>query len=247
MQFSLGRSGGRGFRRLVVCLLLLTGIPYAVPAQECSPPEQARDEWNLRAVNVSDLLDDIGNPRVIRHETQKLDREDAKLATSTDMHALYDVPLRAFEQVIRDINAHEDFVPRIVESTVVCSDADPATYARVRHDLSFKFLFFGSDYSYRVHYFIEDMLEEREALRTWWTLDESIDGDMSAITGSWYFERIDLNGTEYTYVRYATQTVFRETVFGLKGAFQRFGANDVARMMDAMRDEAVTRSAMAKR
>ncbi len=230
-----------------MCLIFLTGLVYTARGQECSPPKDARDDWELTSVDVSSLAEDIGNPRTIDHETEELNGEDAKLATTTDMHALYDVPLRSFEEVIRDINEHEDFVPRIEESDVICSDGKPATYARVHHDLSFKFLFFGSDYSYRVHYFIDDTIEDEGVFRTWWTLEESIDGAMSEITGSWYFERVEIDGTEYTYVRYATRTHFRETVAGLKRAFQRFGARDVARMMDAMRDEAVTRAAVVKR
>lgn len=226
---------------LLIVILLSAGIATNVPAQDCTAPQGLEDRWNTSVQDSGSLLDSLGEPRTINHGTEEVSGEEGELAATTDMHALYDVPISAFEEVIRDINSHERFVPRIEESEIVCSQGDPVSYATVRHDLSFKFLFFGSDYQYRVHYFLEDNVQERERFRTWWTLEESVDGQMSDISGSWLFNTVRYDGKEYTYVRYSTRTVFAETVFGLRAAFDRFGENDVAKMMNAMRDEAAAR------
>jgi hypothetical protein len=223
-------------------VVLLFAFSIGVPAQECRAPEGLEDRWNTDVRNFESLLSAIGEPQTIRHTTEEVTEGAGKLAATTDMHALYDVPIAAFEQVIRDINDHERFVPRIEESEIVCSDGRPISYATVRHDLAFKFLFFGSNYQYRVHYFIEDKVEDQGLFRSWWSLEESLDGQMADISGSWLFSTVRHEGNEYTYVRYSTRTVFAETVFGLKGAFDRFGENDVAKMMNAMRDEASTRN-----
>jgi hypothetical protein len=227
---------------LVGLTVLIFTVAPGVPAQSCEAPGGLEDRWNSDVRNYSSLADRIGDPETIRHGTEEVGEAEGELASITDMHALFEVPISAFEQVIRDINAHEEFVPRMAESEVVCADGSPASYAVVRHDLSFKFLFFGNDYSYRVHYFIEDNVEERELFRTWWALEESLDGQMADISGSWLFKAVRLEGREYTYVRYSTRTVFAETVFGLKAAFERFGARDIAKMMGAMRDEAARRT-----
>ena len=228
-----------------VAVLILT-VAHGLPAQRCEAPGGLEDRWNTEVRDYSSLADRIGDPETIHHGTEEVSDAEGELATITDMHALYDVPISAFVEVIRDIDVHEEFVPRMEESEVVCADGRPASYATVRHDLSFKFLFFGSDYSYRVHYFIEDHVKDRELFRTWWILEESLDDQMTDISGSWLFKTVRVEGREYTYVRYSTRTVFAETVFGLKTAFERFGAKDVAKMMDAMRDEAAQRQLARK-
>jgi hypothetical protein len=236
-----GTSGRRSSLFCFIVVALFATISTGLPAQDCSAPEGLEDRWNTSVQDYESLLDSVGKPQTIHHGTEEVTDGDFELAATTDMHALYDVPIAAFEQVIRDINEHERFVPRIEESEIVCSDGSPVSYASVRHDLSFKFLFFGSDYEYRVHYFIEDSIEERELFRSWWTLEESLDGQMADISGSWLFSTVRHGGKEYTYVRYSSKTVFSDTVFGLKAAYERFGANDVSKMMTAMRDEASSR------
>lgn len=251
-QSLLLRSRGAGWRRPRILLSLLvffvlfsglfTGVVAPLSAQDCSAPTQLEDRWDLSVHDPAGLVDRLGEPVTIRHETTRLPDRGAVLRADTDVHVLYDLPLKWFERTIRDIENHEDYLPRIETSRISCSIGDPVHYAQVRHDLSFEFLFFGSSYSYRLHYFIEDRIAEKEQFRTWWSLAESLDGQMAGLDGSWFLSAVTIDGEEYTYVRYATRTVFAETVFGLRTAFERFGARDVARLMEAVREEAQSRA-----
>ena len=242
------RSTGAEWRRpgkllsLLLFPLLLAGAIAPLGAQDCSAPTQLEDRWGLSVHDPTGLVDQLGEPATIRHETTRLPNRSAVLLAETDVHVLYDLPLKWFERTIRDIENHEDYLPRIETSRISCSIGDPVQYAQVRHDLSFEFLFFGSSYSYRLHYFIEDRIAEKQQFRTWWSLAESLDGQMAGLDGSWFLSAVTIEGQEYTYLRYATRTVFAETVFGLRSAFERFGARDVARLMEAVREEAQSRA-----
>jgi hypothetical protein len=221
---------------LFAVLFLLWVAVSAVP-QDCKPPVDAEDTWRLSVPPPEELPEDVGEPETITQRTEDVPASEGELAAIGDMHVLYDVPLHAFARVLDKLDTHSRFIPRLERARVECANTAPLSYANVYQHLSFSFLFFGNDYEYRAHIFVErDM--DAGVYRQWWTLDESLDGQIAGVTGSWFLTTVTRNGREYTYARYATRTVFAETVFGLKTAFRRFGARDLSRMFEAVRDEA---------
>lgn len=219
-------------------VLFLVSVPQ-LAAQECEPPSNARDQWQLPLPSDSEWPDEIGEPVSITQTTEDVPASEGELAAIGDMHVLFDVPLRGFVEVLNNLDEHDEFFPRLAEAELICAESTPLSYANVRHYLSFKFLFFGNDYEYRVHIFVENN-EEDGSYRQWWVLDESLDGQIASVSGSWFLSTVTRGGETYTYARYVTRTVFAETVLGLKTAFNRFGVRDLSRMMEALREQAVT-------
>ena len=154
------------------------------------------------------------------------------------MHALFETELQSFENAIRAIEEQDDFLPRLEASEVLCSSGEPVEYARVLQELEFSFLFFSRSYEYVLHYNLTDRLPEEELFRIWWELEEPRDDQILTTDGSLYFERVLVDGKEFTYVAYATHTVFKKERLGLRAALERFGEKDVHNAIIALAEEA---------
>jgi hypothetical protein len=154
------------------------------------------------------------------------------------MHALFNEDFDAFEDAIRDLARQQEFLPRLETSEPLCRSGRPLSYARVRQKLAFRLLIFSRTYEYVLHYNFDESSRGNSALDVWWVLAEPLDDQIIETDGSWYFEEVEVNGERYTYMAYATHTVFRERKLGLQAALERFGERDVRNAMLAMREEA---------
>ncbi|NBB90396.1 MAG: hypothetical protein GVY23_04205 [Spirochaetes bacterium] len=169
-------------------------------------------------------------------------KAEGELDARLYLHGLFPEAMGDFETAIRDIEGQNEFLPNLEASEVLCSDGRPASYARVRQSLGFRFLMFSRDYEYILHYFLERSEGRDAALNVWWQLDEPLDDQIVTTDGSWYFEPVVVGGQEYTYMAYGTHTVFLEQKMGLKAAMERFGERNAAKAMRALQAEASARA-----
>lgn len=154
------------------------------------------------------------------------------------MHGLFRADLQSFEDAIRDLSRQQEFLPRLQASEPLCRSGQPLSYARVRQKLAFRLLIFSRTYEYVLHYSFEDSRARGNALNVWWVLAEPLDDQIIQTDGSWYFEEVQIEGERYTYVAYATHTVFQRRRLGLRTALDRFGERDMRKAMLALQEEA---------
>jgi hypothetical protein len=181
----------------------------------------------------------VGRPELVEEHIAELgEGERGELRSRARMHALFEVELEAYEAALRKIEEQPSFLPRLAESELLCSAGEPVSYARVRQKLEFRFLFFSRSYEYTLHYNLENSDGARESFAAWWVLLEPIGGQILHVDGSWYFEKVRHRGRSYTYMAYATETLFREKRVGLESALRRLGSRDMRRAMHALTKEA---------
>jgi len=152
------------------------------------------------------------------------------------MHGVFDTPIEAFEDALRAVEEQDDYLPRLEESEIICSAGNPLEYVRLRQKLSFRFLSFGRDYEYVLHYFFDDQIPGTFVV--WWQLATALDDQILETDGTWYFEEVVVGGRKYTYMTYATRTLFREESLGLRTAIKQFGEHDLHNAMAALNEEA---------
>lgn len=233
------------FRRLpplpAIPLLLLSILtlppPTPASADSCGRPEEIRNEYDVSTPTEEELPGEVGEPELISAEVSEPEANDSgELQSEAKMHALFSTDIDAFERALRRIEEQPEFLPRLAESEVLCSSGDPRSYAEVRQLLRFRFLFFRREYEYVLHYTLEN--PDADTFVVWWVLKEPVDDQIVETEGSWHFERIRREGEEYTYMSYATRTIFRRKRAGLRAALERFGARDVRNAMLALDEEA---------
>ena len=168
----------------------------------------------------------------------------ATTASVGDLHALYPVPLALMREVVTDYNAYPSFAPRVTVSSAQRIGDDPPTWNQ-RLTLSFRVLFFGSDYDYYITV-TEPPLSDNphgnsEEFAMHYRMERSLDGKLSDVAGSWYLRAVEINGVEHTYARYFNSIHFAHDQFGLRLALRNLGARDMKLAMDAFYREAERR------
>lgn len=184
----------------------------------------------------------LKNPTEISFVVDSSPPAPATTATIGDLHAVYPVPLAVMREVITDYNNYPRFAPRVTQSHAVRTGNAPATY-RQRLTLSFRVLFFGSDYDYYLTVTETPLCRPNgvDEFGMHYRMRESLDGRLSDVEGSWYLRAVQIDGVEHTYARYYNSIHFAEDQFGLRLALRNLGARDLKNTMDAMYREAERR------
>ncbi len=229
---------------LVLAVLAVGALsaPTVLAQQQCRAPVSPPDvpELSLGDAQVpTEPTDNIGTPLLVDKYVGEPEGEGA-IMVSGHMHAVFSTPLQGFVSAARDFEAHPDYLGRLVEAEILCSDND--SYVRTQQKLSFRVLGFGSDYEHELHYFITDEIQSRNEFTILWKLAESLDRKHTDIYGGWFFREITLGGRPHTYVAYTTTSVFRENQFGLRTALNRFGERDIRNVILDIEAEASRRS-----
>lgn len=216
--------------------------PTSVGRSNPAPAELFADHPFTMAPDA-DLAELLKNPTKISFAVDTSPPSPATTSTLGDLHAVYPVSLAAMRETITDYNNYPEFAPRVTQSDAVRTGEDPVTY-RQRLTLSFRVLFFGSDYDYYL------TVTETPVCRVdgvaefgmHYRMQESLDGRLSDVEGSWYLRAVEIDGVEHTYARYFNSIFFAEDQFGLRLALRNLGARDLKNTMDAMYREAERRS-----
>ncbi len=241
---SILRTSRRHQGLLITVTLLAAFVlvsPSALQAGECARQPGAADAWRLEAHDLDALHDDVGSPQTVEFRTGRPADDEGAYESVAHMHMLVDVEARVLADVLRDVERQPDFMPRLVHANVICSELEEEGFLRVEQELSFRILIFRRDYRYVIDYFIEDDVDEAGAFRVWWALSDPGDGQIVTNSGSWYVRRVEIDGSEYSYLAYGVHTVFARRQAGLRTALRRFGERDVRNAMEALYEEAARR------
>ena len=178
-------------------------------------------------------------PQVVSFTVDTAPPEPATTATIGDLHAVFALPLAALRDVVTDYNAYPQFVPRVTFSRAERISDNPSVYHQ-RLTLSFRVLFFGSDYDYHLQV-VEPSPPSADEFIMYYQMTESLDGQLSGVAGSWYLRAITIDGRAHTYARYFNRIDFAQDQFGLRLALRNLGANDMRSAMLAFAREAERR------
>ncbi|TVR04530.1 MAG: hypothetical protein EA403_04825 [Spirochaetaceae bacterium] len=180
-------------------------------------------------------------PQVVSFTVDTSPPAPATTATIGDLHAVFALPLAALRDAVTDYNAYPGFVPRVTYSRAERIAHNPVVYHQ-RLTLSFRVLFFGSDYDYHLQVVAPHPPSADEFIMHY-RMTESLDGQLSGVAGSWYLRAVLINGREHTYARYFNRIDFAQDQFGLRLALRNLGANDMRTAMLAFAREAERRQA----
>ncbi|TVQ25610.1 MAG: hypothetical protein EA383_07930 [Spirochaetaceae bacterium] len=156
-------------------------------------------------------------------------RPESSLAIYGDVHGVYAVPRAQFLAVLNDIDRYHEFVPNMAESELIRQIS--ATEAIHRTLLRFRLLIFRADFETLSRVTVEELSPRASAVR--FVFEESLDGRVSHMEGSWYLETVFIGGREHTYVRYRIWTEYANPVVGQAQATQRFGSRQLRELLDA--------------
>ncbi len=183
-------------------------------------------------------------PQVVSFTVDTSPPAPATTATIGDLHAVFALPLAALRDVVTDYNAYPHFVPRVTFSRAERVADSPSVYHQ-RLTLSFRVLFFGSDYDYHLQV-VEPYPPSADEFILHYRMTESLDGQLSGVAGSWYLRAVTIDGREHTYARYFNRIDFAQDQFGLRLALRNLGANDMRSAMLAFAREADRRKEIAQ-
>ena len=195
-------------------------------------------DYPLTVADGADFRALLQNPTVISFTVDTAPPTSATTASIGDLHAVYPVPIDAMWRVVSDYNGYPEFAPRVIRSRATRISEEPSIW-RQRLTLSFRVLFFGSDYDYYLEVVEPPLGPDRFAM--YYRMDESLDGRLSDVAGSWFLQAVEIDGEEHTYVRYFNSIFFAQDQFGLRMALRNLGARDLKMAMDAFYQEAERR------
>ncbi len=195
-------------------------------------------DYPLAVADGADFSALLQDPSEISFTVDTAPPASASTASIGDLHAVYPVPIDALRRVVTDYNSYPEFSPRVSRSQATRIGEQPSTW-RQRLTLSFRVLFFGSDYDYYLEVVEQPLGPDRFAIC--YRMDESLDGRLSDVAGSWFLQAVEIDGEEHTYVRYFNSIYFAQDQFGLRVALRNLGARDLKMAMDAFYQEAERR------
>lgn len=220
----------------------MLAAPSLAAWDDCSPVDHS-GEWEYRheradsARSEEQLRALVENPTVIEAAATPANEEGARVDTLTQTHAVYPVDPTSMMKTLRSNDALTSFMPNLRDHEVVCRLSERMERQRQQTDFGLLVFSLGAEYVIDVEYV--DLGPDVYSSR--WALVESLDGRMSYLYGSWYFESISLDGAPATYVRHYARTGLTTRVPGARGFIDRRLEGEVTHLFSVFYDEAARR------
>jgi hypothetical protein len=218
--------------RLALASSFERGLPKGVsPALRT---EEVRTAFEALPYDPAKLAGRITN---VEAKTKWVEEGGARyLVATSDVHGLVEIPYAKMAAVLSD-EGNPRWIPNLAKATTYATVKGNPGFIRIRHLMSFRFLFFGNDYDYTINYWYQDSGDEFGA---WWNMQDSHDGQFKDIFGSWYIKKVRYNGKDYIYLRNRIESHFARDFLGLQWALDTFAAENTQKAalmvaMEAMR------------
>jgi hypothetical protein len=237
------RGSPAGFiTTIIVLAAALLGSGSLAAWEDCSPLDHS-GEWEYRheradsARTEDDLRELFENPTVIEARATRTAENDARIETLTETHAVFPVDAASMMRTLRSNDILTSFMPNLGDHEVVCRVSEDVERQRQRTDFGLLIFSLGTEYVIDVEY----VDRGPEVYSSRWVLVESLDGRMSYLYGSWYFESIVLDGEPATYVRHYARTGLTTRVPGVRAFIERRLEGEVTHLFTAFYEEAADR------
>lgn len=207
--------------------------------EECEPIDHS-DAWEQRygrgpdAVTTAQLRGLFESPRIVDSHAIHTDEEGASVETMTETHAVYPILPADLMATITSNERLTEFMPRLGEHSIVCHPADGLSRQRQRTEFGLLLFDLGTEYVIDVNYPSSgpDVFSSR------WVLVDSLDDRMAYIYGSWYIERVELDGVPMSYVRHYVRTGLTTRVPGVRLFVERRIESEILNLFASLYEEA---------
>lgn len=236
------RRASAGLAALIVLTASLLA-PAALSAWDDCARRDHSGEWEYRhrraesAQTNEQLRSLFENPTVIEAAATQTDERGASIDTLTQTHAVYPVDAASMMRTLRSNEILTSFMPNLGDHEVVCRLSEHVERQRQRTDFGLLMFTLGTEYVIDVEYV--DLGPDVYSSR--WVLVDSLDGRMSYLYGSWYFESITLDGAPATYVRHYARTGLTTRVPGVRGFIDRRLGGEITHLFKVFYEEAARR------
>ncbi|MFW5743892.1 MAG: hypothetical protein ACOC2D_11515 [Spirochaetota bacterium] len=227
---------------VIVLTAVLAGGRSLVAWEDCSPVDHA-GEWEYRhercdsARTEDELRELFENPTVIEAGATRTAEDSARIETLSETHAVFPVDAASMMQTLRSNDILTSFMPNLGDHEVVCRLSDNVERQRQRTEFGLLIFSLGTEYVIDVEY----VDRGPEVYSSRWVLVESLDGRMSYLYGSWYFESIVLDGDPATYVRHYARTGLTTRAPGVRAFIERRLEGEITDLFTAFYEEASAR------
>lgn len=227
--------------------LLLFVVPWAVadaPQPPPCTPTAGEADFESRfgrapSARRPDQLEVLlENPRFMHAGATRADGTNgATVDVMTESHVVFPVRVADLLEVFAEDAPMTDYMPNLAVHEVLCRPAPNVSRHRQRVDFGPIIFSLGTEYVIDVHY----LETGPDVFASRWTLVDSVDGRLAYNLGSWYFESVQIDGRDATYVRHYARTGLTTRVPGVRFFANRRAAGGVKDVLDAAYKEAVRR------
>ena len=152
-----------------------------------------------------------------------------RLYGTGEAHGLFDVPMEGALAVVLDYPNLKAISPR-VKNVKVLESADNRIL--VYEDIGINFMGISIGYLLDVEVFSDKLPDGALGMRA--RLSKSHDGKLYASDSSWYFQRVDVGGKPYTYIRTWSSSGLRNPGLGVAGVMKLFTAGELKDQIEAV-------------
>jgi hypothetical protein len=159
-----------------------------------------------------------------------------RLYGTGEAHGLFDVSMEAALAVVLDYPNLKAISPR-VKNVKVLESGDNRIL--VYEDIGINFMGISIGYILDAEVFSDKLPEGALGMRA--RLSKSHDGKLYASDSSWYFQRMDVGGKPYTYIRVWSSSGLRNPGLGVAGVMKLFTAGELKDQIEAVVRQAAKR------
>ncbi len=144
------------------------------------------------------------NPEVVSLYLEQVPGDGSRQVTVGDVNAVFPVQAKYFFRALIDYSSYPRVSPRTVFDAERSSRSGPFQYHKRVQKVSAQFLGFGQTYLFVTNNYETRLGKDQYGLK--WNLEKSLDNKFFSLTGSWYIEGMNCDGTPCSYVRYFNRT-----------------------------------------
>ncbi len=154
---------------------------------------------------------------------------EQRLYGTGEAHALFDVPMEAALAVVLDYPNLKAISPRVRNVKVLESSGNRIL---VYEDIGITFMGISIGYVLDVEVFSDTLPGGALGMRA--RLAKSHDSKLYASESSWYFQRVNVDGKPYTYMRTWSSSGLRNPGLGVAGIMKLFTAGELKDQIEAV-------------
>ncbi len=164
---------------------------------------------------------------VVKHKDEATG--ESRLYGTGEAHGLFDIPMEAALAVVMDFPNIKDISPRVKEVKVLENSGE---HLFVYEDIGINFMGISIGYKLDVEVYTDRLPDGALGMRA--RLIKSHDGKLYSSDSSWYFQRVEVGGKSYTYMRTWSSSGLRNPGLGVAGVMKLFTAGELKDQIEAV-------------
>ncbi|MDX9827067.1 MAG: hypothetical protein RBT73_04915 [Spirochaetia bacterium] len=164
---------------------------------------------------------------VVKHKDEATG--ESRLYGTGEAHGVFDVPMEAALAIVLDYPNIKDISPRVKDVKVL---ETTGSRLLVYEDIGINFMGISIGYKLDVEVYSDQLPGGALGMRA--RLIKSHDAKLYASDSSWYFQRVEIDGKTYTYMRTWSSSGLRNPGLGVAGVMKLFTAGELKDQIEAV-------------